>query len=149
MTNPLNLRLSIAFTVATFTSVAWAEDLVRIPASTHEVTDQITTLKVRVSLSEFLMAATEVTQRDYEAITSSNPSVYKGPSRPVENVNWWDAIRYCNLRSTKEGLPACYDLTTGRREPACVGYRLPTEAEWIVAAGPKPSGQQSDGIANL
>ena|SRR5260370_22357257 len=123
MTKPF--RLTMTLTAAALTSVAGAQDLVRIPAGEHEVTDQITSLKVRVSVSEFLMGATEVTQREYEAITSANPSVYKGASRPVENVSWWDAIRYCNLRSAKEGLPACYDLTTGRREPACTGYRLP------------------------
>jgi formylglycine-generating enzyme required for sulfatase activity len=142
----------MTFTAAAFALAVGAQDLVRIPASAHEVTDQITSLKVRVSVSEFLMGATEVTQREYEAITSAtsaNPSVYKGASRPIENVSWWDAIRYCNLRSAKEGLPACYDLTTGRREVACTGYRLPTEAEWIVAAGPKPSEQQLGEMANL
>lgn len=147
MTKPF--RLAMTLVAGAFAWVAGAQDLVRIPAATYEVTDQITSLKVGVSVSEFLMGATEVTQREYEAITSANPSVYKGASRPVENVSWWDAIRYCNLRSAKEGLPACYDLKTGRRDLSCTGYRLPTETEWIVAAGPKPSEQQVGETANL
>ena len=42
--------------------VSAAEDLVRVPAGAYEVSDQITTLKVRVSVGEFLIGATEVTQ---------------------------------------------------------------------------------------
>jgi formylglycine-generating enzyme required for sulfatase activity len=130
-------------------STGFAQDLVRVPAGTYEVSDQITTLKVQLSVSEFLLGATEVTQKEYEAITSSNPSVYKGADRPVENVSWWDAIRYCNLRSAKEALTPCYDLTSGERDPACTGYRLPTEIEWIVAAGPLPRDRQLLDVANL
>src|SRR5215210_6571576 len=133
----IRLPLAVAFTIA-YASTTVAQDLVRI-AGTYEVVDQITTLNVQLSVSEFLLGAAEVTQQEYEAVTSSNPSVYKGARRPVENVSWWDAIRYCNLRSTSEALTPCYDLTTGERNPECTGYRLPTEAEWIVAAGPLPA----------
>src|SRR6185503_8883301 len=142
------IRLLVAFTIGCASS-ALAQDLVRVPAGTYEVIDQITTLKVQLSVSEFLLGAAEVTQKEYEAVTSSNPSVYKGADRPVENVSWWDAIRYCNLRSAKEGLTACYDLTSGERDSACTGYRLPTEAEWIVAAGPLPRERELLDVANL
>lgn len=144
----IRLKLLLAFTFSC-ASTSFAQDFVRVPAATYEVSDQITTLKVHVSVSEFLLSANEVTQHDYEAITSSNPSVYKGADRPVENVTWWDAIRYCNLRSAKEDLTPCYDLTSGGRDSACTGYRLPTEAEWIVAAGPLPRDQQLLDVANL
>jgi len=144
----IRLSLFVAFTLGC-ASTGRAQDLVRVPAATYEVSDQITTLKVQVSVSEFLLGAAEVTQKEYEAITSSNPSVYKGADRPVENVSWWDAIRYCNLRSAKEGLTACYDLTSGERDSACTGYRLPTEAEWIVAAGPLPRERELLDVANL
>ena len=128
--------------------VSAAENLIRVPAGSYEVSDQITTLKVRVSVSEFLIGATEVTQEDFESLTGHNPSIYKGVNRPVENVSWWDAIRYCNLRSAKERLIPCYDLSSGQRNPACTGYRLPTEAEWIRAATPI-SQQQIQDTGNL
>ncbi len=142
----------VPFLVAIAMSCAFAasaQDLVRIPAGTHQVTDQITSLEVKVSVSEFLLGAAEVTQKEYATITLSEPAFYKGVERPVENVSWWDAIRYCNMRSEKEGLRACYDLTSGRRDPTCMGYRLPTEAEWIVAAGPTPPDQALLTVANL
>lgn len=117
---------------------AIGQELVEVPAGEYEVTDQITTLRVRVSVSKFQIGATEVTQREFQEIASANPSIYRDPDRPVDNVNWWDAIRYCNQRSRKENLKPCYDETTGRRDPSCTGYRLPTEAEWKIAAGPLP-----------
>jgi formylglycine-generating enzyme required for sulfatase activity/pimeloyl-ACP methyl ester carboxylesterase len=120
------------------TTAVHGQDLVRIPAGTFEAADQITSVKLRVSVPQFLMGATEITQQEYAAITSSNPSFYKGADRPVENVTWWEAIRYANLRSAKEGLAACYDLATGRRQTGCTGYRLPTEAEWVTAAAASP-----------
>ncbi len=141
------MRLPIALIAASLSAAA--QDLVRVPAGQHQVTDQITTLKLQISVSEFLMGATEVTQREYQAITSSNPSTYKGDTRPVENVSWWDAIRYCNLRSASEGLPLCYDLSTGRRDQECTGYRLPTESEWIIGAESTPPEADLRDVANL
>lgn len=140
----MRLPLILALAGSTF-----AQELVRVPIGSHEVTDQITSVKLSVSVSEFLIGATEVTQKDYQEITGTNPSVYKGADRPVENVSWWDAIRYCNLRSIKEKLSPCYDLATGERNPQCSGYRLPTESEWIRAAGKMSQADRLLESANL
>ena len=65
-----------------------------------------------------------------------NPSYFKGDNLPVEMVNWFDAIEYCNGRSRIEGLTPVYTINGNGDNRTVIwnrnanGYRLPTEAEW-------------------
>ncbi|MGD0091797.1 MAG: formylglycine-generating enzyme family protein [Planctomycetota bacterium] len=87
----------------------------------------------RVCVSPFCMDTHEVTQGQFEKVLGRNPSRWKDPKGPVEQIRWKDAAEYCNARSRLDGLAPCYDLTTGRCDFAAAGYRLPTEAEWEYA----------------
>ncbi len=76
----------------------------------------------RVELSAFWIGATEVTQAQYEAVMGENPSYFQGENggvakHPVENVNWFQAVAYCNRLSELEGLKPAYIVKDRRGLP--------------------------------
>jgi len=74
----------------------------------------------------FWMNKCEVTQAEYVAVMSNNPSYYTGDlTRPVDRVTWEDATNYCGRLTEQE--------KRAGRLPAGYNYRLPTAAEWEYA----------------
>ena len=72
-----------------------------------------------VTLSDYYIGETEVTQELWEAVMGSNPSSCSGNlQRPVETVSWND----------------CQEFITKLNELTGKNFRLPTEAEWEYAA---------------
>ncbi|AFY94919.1 hypothetical protein Cha6605_3956 [Chamaesiphon minutus PCC 6605] len=71
----------------------------------------------QVNLSPFYMGKYTITQQQYQAIMGTNPSRFKGKNRPVENISWDDAFKFCEKLSRHIG-----------RE-----YTLPTESQWEYA----------------
>lgn len=125
--------------------------LVYIPAGSFSNNGQL------ITLSAYYVDKYEVTQRSYLAVMRDNPSHGHGenPDSPVYNTNWFNTIEYCNRRSVREGLSACYSYADYGTDPDlwphtwnssnenhlfmqcdwnANGYRLLTEMEWLYAA---------------
>ncbi len=88
-----------------------------------------------VTLSSYMIGETEVTQALWEAVMGSNPSRFKGTTKPVEQVSWNDCQTFISKLNS----------LTGKR------FRLPTEAEWEYACrgGNKSKGYKYSGSNNI
>ena len=71
-----------------------------------------------VTLDNFQIGETEVSQALWREVMGSNPSTYKGNDLPVTNVTWEDCQEFIKKLNER----------TGKQ------FRLPTEAEWEFAA---------------
>ncbi len=86
-----------------------------------------------VKVHSFYMDKYEVIQKSYEELMGKNTAKFKDPDKPIEQLGWFAAVRYCNMRSLREGLEPCYEMEPLRCNFDATGYRLPTEAEWEYA----------------
>lgn len=140
-----------------FGASAGSADLVGIPAGTNSGTDPDFGA-YNLTLGSYSMGRTEVTKAQWDEVRAwgmthgygfDNVGRGKGTNHPVHSVNWYDAVKWCNARSEKEGRRPVYYYTdggaqvyrSGQRDqvnvslmPGDPGYALPTSAQWEYAA---------------
>ena len=118
-----------------------------------------------ITIPDMYVCDHEVTRGEFKEVMGTDPSAASAYDKdgneltgdavlnnPVNDVNWYDAIAYCNKLSLKENLTPCYSVSgvtdwenlaynsipTSRNstwdaltyDKEADGYRLPTEAEW-------------------
>ena len=125
-------------------------------------------LNISTVTKAFRMSEYEIIRSQFWAIMGADPSSETdstGWSDPVQNVNWYHAIAFCNKLSIAEGFTRVYDVAGFTTDQDWVdlafgsiptsdnatwkavtanwsanGYRLPTEMEWMWAAMGATSG---------
>jgi formylglycine-generating enzyme required for sulfatase activity len=170
--NDINESFTLSFTVS-------LPRMIKIPAGTFIPRSG----RGKTTISKaYWMGETQVTQELWQAVMGNNPSKFKGESaieldynegedlgrKPVDNVNWYHAVSFCNKLSLIAGKNPVYTVTgitdwenlsyddiptTGNANWDAVvcdwdanGYRLPTDIEWLWAGmGADKGGGTRDG----
>lgn len=88
-----------------------------------------------VTLSDYYIGKTEVTQALWRTVMGTYPSEFRGDNLPVESVSWNDCQEFIRKLNAKTGKD----------------FRLPTEAEWEYAArgGNRSRGYKYSGSDNI
>ncbi len=126
-----------SFTYKTYTAGDVTFEMAEIPAKGSEI-------------SAFLMGKTEVTQKLWAEVTGTAPSHFPGFGWPVESVNWYQCIAFCNeltkkvngsdaecVYYTDSGFTTVYTDPNGTsvyKRYNAKGFQLPISDEWEHAA---------------
>ena len=143
-----------------------ADGMAIIPAGSFTLGDTLDgeadATPVSITVSAFYMDTNLVSYSQWQAVYSYATSHGYGfddagsaANHPVQTVNWYDVVKWCNARSQQAGLSPVYYTDAGFANAytngdvdavyanwAASGYRLPTEAESEKAAQGGLSGQR-------
>ena len=107
-----------------------------------------------IVIDSFYIAQYEVTQKEYFSIIKKEMPPTGNENLPINQINWFEAIEFCNKLSELCGLEPAYNIFYDKikYKPFVIyneevvywnkdanGYRLPTSSEWecAIRAGTK------------
>lgn len=97
-----------------------------------------------VEIKPFYLAKYTVTEDLYAVIMGKKFSITTMDQKPIVNVSWIDAVKFCNSLSDVLGYDKYYDCDQNSKSVVCNhssnGFRLPTDAEWQYACKAKSKG---------
>ena len=156
-----------AITSDTTLYAKWLSDFIEVPGTYFDGAEAMANSVVfvkdtQIVIRDLYACDHEVTQKEwFDVMKVTQEQLFaadsgRGPNYPVYNINWYEAIAYCNKLSLKNNLEPVYSVngvtnwlgldyadipTTDNADwNAAVadydknGYRLPTEAEWEYLA---------------
>jgi formylglycine-generating enzyme required for sulfatase activity len=166
-TNPVNSGVITAVFPATLFTLT----MINVPAGRFQRDSGPS--NISVITKPYQMSQYEITRVQFSAIMGTDPSLpdySSGISDPVQMINWFHAIAFCNKLSLAEGLTPVYAVTgvdfstltyvdiptsdnatwnTATATFTNNGYRLPTEMEWMWAAMGAPADGQGGGTNTM
>jgi formylglycine-generating enzyme required for sulfatase activity len=153
---PMDVARRFYRVVATVPPPVVPPGLALVPAGINNGTDPDAGAYSLTNVSAIYMDTREVTKALWDAVKDwndgngydyDNGGSGKGTNHPVQGVNWYDCVKWCNARSERDGLTPVYYTDAGFTQiyksgqidapyvkSSATGYRLPTEVEWQYAA---------------
>lgn len=107
-------------------------DLRPLPGGQVELHDARRKRRWTVHLEPFEIGIAPVTVAQYSQLMGDSET---GTQAPLVDINWLEAIKFCNEASLNESLSPAYIFEADEViwQTNASGYRLPTEAEWEYA----------------
>ena len=160
---PLSSKGMVFYRVLGFPAFDPDQGMTLIPGGSFTMGDSmgdgiVFATPTNIDLSSFYMDTNLVTDSQWQSVFAyatndgysfddAGTGKNNAANQPIQTINWYDAVKWCNARSQKAGLIPVYYTDVGQTQIytngdtdsvypnwTANGYQLPTEAQWEKAA---------------